>query len=75
MTFETASKAIEHLYEGAPNQKVYNVTFSGGEPLSNFKLIQEITSYAVKFFKEKKAIVDFTITTNATLLTKEIIDF
>lgn len=75
MTFETASKAIEHLYEGAPNQKVYNVTFFGGEPLSNFKLIQEITSYAVKFFKEKKAIVDFTITTNATLLTKEIIDF
>lgn len=75
MTFEIASKAIEHLYEGAPNQKIYNVTFFGGEPLSNFKLIQEVTSYAVQFFKEKKAMVDFTITTNATLLTKEIIDF
>ena len=75
MTFETASKAIEHLYEGAPNQKIYNVTFFGGEPLSNFKLIQDVTFYAVEFFKEKKAMVDFTITTNGTLLTKEIIDF
>lgn len=75
MTFETAKKAIEHLFEGAPNQKIYNVTFFGGEPLSNFKLIQDVTSYAVEFFKEKKAMVDFTITTNGTLLTKEIIYF
>lgn len=75
MTFDTASKAIEHLYDGAPNQKVYNITFFGGEPLSNFSLIKEVTSYAVKFFEEKNAVVDFSMTTNATLLTKEIIEF
>lgn len=27
MSFETATAAIEQLYAGAPNQKVYNVTF------------------------------------------------
>lgn len=75
MTFETAISAINHLWEGAPNQKVYNVTFFGGEPLSNFSLIKDVTKYAVKFFKEKNALVDFTMTTNATLLTKEIIEF
>lgn len=75
MSFETATAAIEQLYAGAPNQKVYNVTFFGGEPLSNFDLIKEVTTFAVKFFKEKNALVDFTMTTNATLLTKEIIEF
>lgn len=75
MSFETATAAIEQLYAGAPNQKVYNVTFFGGEPLSNFTLIKEVTTFAVKFFKEKNAPVDFTMTTNATLLTKEIIEF
>ncbi|MDC7250783.1 MAG: quinohemoprotein amine dehydrogenase maturation protein [Sphaerochaetaceae bacterium] len=75
MTFETAMEAIKHLYDGAPNQKVYNVTFFGGEPLSNFELIKDVTMYAKEFFKQRKAQVDFTITTNATLLTKEIISF
>jgi uncharacterized protein len=75
MTFETAISSIHHLYDGAPNQKIYNVTFFGGEPLSNFKLIKDVTLYAIKFFKDKNALVDFTITTNATLLTKSIIEF
>lgn len=75
MSFNTALQAIKHLYEGAPNQKLYNVTFFGGEPLSNFELIKDVTMYATQFFKQRGANVDFTITTNATLLTKEIISF
>ncbi|XPV69125.1 MAG: quinohemoprotein amine dehydrogenase maturation protein [Halarcobacter sp.] len=75
MTYETAIEAINHLYDGAPNQKRYNITFFGGEPLSNIELIKEITNYSNEFFKKRKANVDFTITTNATLLTKEIIEF
>lgn len=75
MSFDTALQAIKHLYEGAPNQKLYNVTFFGGEPLSNFELIKDVTMYATQFFKQRGANVDFTITTNATLLTKEIISF
>ncbi len=70
MTYETAIFALKHLYDGAPNQKVYNVTFFGGEPLSNFSLIKEVTLYAVKFFEERNAVVDLSMTTNATLLTK-----
>jgi len=75
MTYETAIKAIEHLYLGAKDQKVFNITFFGGEPLSNFELIKKVTLYASEFFKKRGASVDFTITTNATLLTKEIIEF
>jgi len=75
MTFQTAQSAIEHLYNGAKDQKSFNVTFFGGEPLGNFELIKEVTLYATQFFNEKEATVDFTMTTNATLLTKEIIEF
>jgi len=75
MSFDTALQAIKRLYEGAPNQKLYNITFFGGEPLSNFELIKDVTMYATQFFKQRGANVDFTITTNATLLTKEIISF
>ncbi len=75
MTYETAVAAIEQLYDGAPNQKAYNVTFFGGEPLSNFQLIKDVTLFAVNFFKKRDALVDFTMTTNGTLLTKTTIEF
>ncbi len=75
MSFETAIKAIENLYENAPNHKAYNITFFGGEPLSNFMLIEQVVKFSEKFFKQRNALVDFTMTTNATLLTKSIIDF
>ena len=75
MTFETAKLAIDQLYSGAKDKKDFNVTFFGGEPLGNFALIQEVTKYARDFFSQKGATVDFTMTTNATLLTREIIEF
>ncbi len=75
MTFETAVAAVEQLYKGAPNQKAYNITFFGGEPLINFELIKNVVEYCEDFFKQKSALVDFTMTTNGTLLTKTTIEF
>lgn len=75
MDFQTAKKAINLLYENAPNEPFYTITYFGGEPLSKFSLIQEITKYAVSFFASKNAKVDFTLTTNATLINDEIIKF
>jgi uncharacterized protein len=51
------------------------VVFFGGEPLSNMPLIREMVAYCEKRFAEHGATVDFTMTTNATLLTEELVDW
>jgi len=75
MSFETAKEAIQNLYDNSSIHEVYTITYFGGEPLGNFSLIKEVTAYAQEFFKSKGAKVDFTLTTNGTLLTKEIVSF
>ena len=75
MAVETAIKSIELLLRESPDQPHYNVVFFGGEPLSNMKLIREVVAYAEPRFKAHGARVDFTLTTNATLLTEALVDW
>ncbi len=75
MDFETAKLSILALLKESPDQPRYNVVFFGGEPLSNFSLIREVVEYAKQLFSSKGKIVDFSTTTNATLLNERIIDF
>lgn len=75
MNFEKAKKSIELLLkEGAKRDRV-NVVYFGGEPLSNMPLIKAVTAYAEERCKEEGKKVDFSLTTNATLLTEEIADY
>ncbi|MCP6646113.1 4Fe-4S cluster-binding domain-containing protein, partial [Klebsiella pneumoniae] len=62
------------LKEGAKRDRV-NVVFFGGEPLSNMRLIKAVTAYAEERCREEGKQVDFSLTTNATLLTEEIADW
>lgn len=79
MTWETAKNAIDYYYKNFAEVKKKNmlrnacVSFYGGEPLLNFKLIKQ----AVEYIKENYSCyrTDYNITTNATLLTDEIGDF
>lgn len=78
MDFGTAKSAIDYYFDSI-NQKISNkinqkciISFYGGEPLINFGLIKE----AVKYAKSSAPCqVSFQITTNGTLLTRDIIDF
>ncbi len=75
MTFETALKSFELLLKQAKDRKRVNLVFFGGEPLSNLPLIREMVAYAERRAAEVDKAVDFSLTTNATLLTEEIVDW
>ena len=75
MALDTAIQSVEMLLRESPDQPNYNVVFFGGEPLSNMPLIREAVDYCEKRFAQLDATVDFTMTTNATLLTEELVDW
>jgi uncharacterized protein len=75
MAFATAARSFELLLaEGRERERV-NLVFFGGEPLSNMPLIREVVAYAERRAAEEGKKVDFSLTTNATLLTEEIVDW
>lgn len=75
MAFETAVKSIDLLLAESPDRETYNIVFFGGEPLSNLALIREVVAHAEPRFAALGKAVNFTLTTNATLLTPEIVDW
>lgn len=75
MGLDTAIQSIEMLIAESPQEPRYNIVFFGGEPLSNLPLIREVVAYAERRFADLGKPVDFTMTTNATLLTEEIVDW
>ncbi|MDO5101355.1 MAG: quinohemoprotein amine dehydrogenase maturation protein [Lautropia sp.] len=75
MEAETAEAAVEMLLRESPDEKRYTVVFFGGEPLSNRPLIEHMVDYCERRFAQLGKVVDFVMTTNATLLTDRIIDY
>src|SRR5438034_10878808 len=62
------------LRESGSN-KVVHLTFFGGETLLNFPVLQSTIGYARRRAAEMGKEVDFSLTTNGTLLRPEIIEF
>lgn len=75
MDFRTAVEAIELLLAESHGRDRVNIVFFGGEPLRKFKEIQAIVAHAERRCAEAGKIADFSLTTNATLLTEEIVDW
>ena len=75
MELQTAIDSVEMLLRESPDEERYTVVFFGGEPLSNRPLITAMVEYCERRFAELGKAVDFVMTTNATLLTDEIIDW
>jgi uncharacterized protein len=75
MAFDTAVRSIDLLLQESPDRDSYNIVFFGGEPLSNMALIRQVVAHAEPRFAALGKEVGFTLTTNATLLTEEIVDF
>ncbi|UWQ64712.1 quinohemoprotein amine dehydrogenase maturation protein (plasmid) [Leisingera caerulea] len=75
MAFDTARKSAEMLLAENPDRDSYNIVFFGGEPLSNLPLIRQVVDWAEPHFAALGKAVNFSLTTNATLLTEPLIDW
>lgn len=71
MSLETAFNAIDLLLKNCDQNGSVQLTFLGGEPLINRTGIRLATEYAVAKAEEKNLQVNFSITTNGTLVTTE----
>ncbi len=73
MSKETALQAIDFLIDHSKDCSQINIGFYGGEPLLEFDLIKECVNYSIERIEGK--IIHFSLTTNGTLLTEEVMDF
>ena len=73
MSDETARESVDFLLrESGPEA---HLTFFGGETLMNFKVLQTAVAYATERATALGKTIDFSLTTNATLLKPEVIEF
>lgn len=70
-----ALRAVDLMLDRAPNKKRFTVTLFGGEPLLNFPLVRRIVDYCTQLGETRGVRFDYTMTTNGTVVTDEIIDF
>ncbi len=75
MPEETARAAVDYLLANSPGRRAVHLTFFGGETLLNFKVVRSTIEYAREKAAGTGKLVDFSLTTNATLLTPPVIEY
>jgi len=75
MDMETAKASVDFLLSQSPGRRSVHITFFGGETLMNFPLLKQVVNYATDQAAVQGRTIDFSLTTNATLLTPAIIEF
>src|SRR5262245_41839843 len=75
MPASVAEASIDMLIKESGERPVIHVTFFGGETLLNFPMLRSSVDYAKRKCSEAGKHVEFSLTTNATLLTEEVVDF
>lgn len=75
MDFETAKSSVDFLLAKSHGRRAVHITFFGGETLMNFPLLKQVVSYGSEQARAQSRTIDFSLTTNATLLTPAIIEF
>ncbi len=73
MDFNTAKKSVDFLLNHSIDSQEIQISFYGGEPLLNYDIVKEVIIYSQKQCKRKKCY--YAITTNASLLNDEMVDF
>jgi uncharacterized protein len=73
MSEDTARESVDFLLR--ESGRVAHLTFFGGETLMNFGVLKTAVAYATARAAELGKEIDFSLTTNATLLKPEVIDF
>jgi len=75
MDWETAKMSVDFLFAHSQGRRTVHITFFGGETLMNFPLLRSVVDYSRTRAEERGVSIDFSLTTNATLLTPAIIDY
>lgn len=75
MDFETARTSVDYLFRSSAGRRAVHITFVGGETLMNFPLLKQVVDYAGAQAGELGRYIDFSLTTNATLLSPAIIEY
>ena len=75
MDIDTAKASVDFLLAQSPGRRSVHITFFGGETLMNFPLLKQVVNYAAGQAAAQGRSIDFSLTTNATLLTPAIIEF
>jgi len=75
MSIEVGQKAIDFLIARSEGRRNLEIDFFGGEPLLNFDVVKQLVSYARQREEETGRKFNFTLTTNAVLLSDESMDF
>ena len=75
MSEETAKESVDFMLAASGSNKLARMTFFGGETLMNFPILKVAIPYARQRAAELGKQVEFSLTTNATLLQPETIEF
>jgi uncharacterized protein len=75
MDWDTAKGSVDYFFKDSGDRSTVHITFFGGETLMNFPLLKRVVEYARTRAAEDGRSIDFSLTTNATLLSPAIIDF
>ena len=75
MSVDTAKKAIDYVIKRSGPRKNIEIDLFGGEPTMIMDTVKEIIQYARDNEAKWKKNIRFTMTTNATLLTDEMMDY
>lgn len=75
MSLETAKRAIDYVVKRSGPRRNIEIDLFGGEPTMIMDTIKDIIKYARENEKEWKKNIRFTMTTNATLLNDETMEF
>ena len=73
LSSDAARAAVDLLLKESGGRPRVNISFFGGEPLSNMGLIRDVVAYAEERTQAAGRSVDFSLTTNATLLDDDLI--
>lgn len=71
----TARRSVDFLLQNSGDSDSVTLVFFGGEPLMNLALIRRLVVYANEQGRKAGKKVEFSMTTNATYLTPEVIEF
>ena len=75
MDDDTARRSIDFLMRSSGDRPQVTITFFGGETLLNFQAIRAATEYAEQCGRTHRKRVHLSLTTNATLLSDEVIEY
>lgn len=75
MTWDVAKQSIDFAFKRAEKSKRINIIFFGGEPLLNKKVLYKAVAYGQEIAQQQGKEVGYSMTTNATLLDTEMIQY